>query len=56
MGDVVMGLVILAFFFVCVGYVGWCGRIIGPDPDDLGEAIEPAAGADAAVAAGAGVA
>ena len=38
MGDVLMGLVILAFFAVCVGYVGWCGRIIGPDPEELDEA------------------
>jgi hypothetical protein len=35
MGDVVMGLVILAFFFVCIGYVTWCSRIIGPDPEQL---------------------
>ena len=30
-----MGLIVLGFFFLCVGYVGWCGRILGPDPDDL---------------------
>ena len=35
MGDVTMGVVVLAFFFVSVGYVGWCGRIIGPDPTDI---------------------
>ena len=30
-----MGLTILCFFFLCVGYVGWCGRIVGPDPSEL---------------------
>ena len=35
MGDVLMGVMVLAFFLACVGYVGWCGRIIGPDPDEL---------------------
>jgi hypothetical protein len=47
MGDVVMVLVLLGFFALCVAYVGWCGHIIGPDPDDLDEAGEPAAAADA---------
>ena len=41
MGDVLMGLVVLAFFVACVGYVGWCGRIIGPDPADLEMGSEP---------------
>jgi hypothetical protein len=35
MSDALMGLVILVFFFACIGYVAWCGRIIGPDPEDL---------------------
>ncbi len=35
MGDITMVLVILTFFFACIGYVTWCGRIIGPDPDEL---------------------
>ena len=43
MGDVVMGLVILAFFFLCVGYVSWCGRIIGPDPEELDASAAPPA-------------
>jgi hypothetical protein len=43
MADVVMVLTVLGFFGICVGYVSWCGRIIGPDPDDS------AAVADAAV-------
>jgi hypothetical protein len=53
MGDVVMVLVLLGFFALCVAYVGWCGRIIGPDPDDpddpddLDESGEPTAVADA---------
>ena len=35
MSDAVMGLIVLSFFFLCVGYVAWCGRILGPDPDEL---------------------
>ena len=27
-----MLLLIAAFFVMCVGYVWWCDRIIGPDP------------------------
>ena len=30
-----MGLIVLCFFFLCIGYVGWCGRIVGPDPNEL---------------------
>jgi hypothetical protein len=37
MRDVVMLLVIAAFFAVCIAYVRWCDRIIGPDPGDLAE-------------------
>lgn len=38
-----MLLTIVAFFAVCVAYVAWCDRIIGPDPvaddaDDLDDA------------------
>ena len=36
MGDLVMVGLVLAFFAVCVGYVRWCGSIIGPDPTDDG--------------------
>jgi hypothetical protein len=39
MRDVVMLVVITAFFILCLAYVRWCDRIIGPDPvetsDDL---------------------
>ena len=42
MGDVLMGVMVLAFFLGCVGYVGWCGRIIGPDPDELEAGVAPA--------------
>jgi hypothetical protein len=35
MRDVLMLLLIAAFFVVCVAYVWWCDRIIGPDPADL---------------------
>jgi len=30
-----MGLIVGCFFFLCVGYVAWCGRIVGPDPSEL---------------------
>ena len=50
MGDVVMVLVILAFFVVCIGYVTWCGRIIGPDPEAFDEVLDPPAETAAASA------
>jgi hypothetical protein len=40
MRDVVVLAVIAAFFALCVAYVWWCDRIIGPDPERLGEAVE----------------
>ena len=36
MRDVVVLAVIAAFFALCVAYVRWCDRIIGPDPDRPG--------------------
>ena len=50
MRDVVVLAVITAFFALCVAYVWWCDRIIGPDPDvarTTDAADEPCAGADA---------
>ena len=38
MRDVIVLAVGAAFFALCVAYVRWCDRIIGPDPDDLDEA------------------
>ena len=35
MRDIVVLAVITAFFALCVAYVWWCDRIIGPDPDVL---------------------
>jgi hypothetical protein len=32
MSDLLMVVLALALFGVCVGYVSWCDRIIGPDP------------------------
>ena len=32
MADLLFILITLAFIAVCVGYVRWCDRIIGPDP------------------------
>ena len=31
MGDLIFVLATLAFFAICVAYVNWCDRIIGPD-------------------------
>ena len=31
MRDVLMLLMIAAFFALCIAYVAWCDRIIGPD-------------------------
>jgi hypothetical protein len=45
MRDFLMLLTIAAFFAVCIAYVWWCDRIIGPDPTDLTDhdaAAEPA--------------
>ena len=33
MGDLAMGLIVLSFFGICVAYVAWCNRIIGPDDE-----------------------
>ena len=33
MRDVLMLILIVAFFALCIAYVAWCDRIIGPDPD-----------------------
>ena len=38
MGDLAMGLIVLSFFGICVAYVTWCNRIIGPD--DEGGALD----------------
>jgi hypothetical protein len=37
MRDVIVLAIIAVFFALCVAYVRWCDRIIGPDPADLGE-------------------
>ena len=37
MRDVIVLAVTVAFFALCVAYVRWCDRIIGPDPADLGD-------------------
>jgi len=36
MRDVLMLLSISAFFGLCIAYVAWCDRIIGPDPAESG--------------------
>jgi hypothetical protein len=43
--DLLMLLLTAAFFGLCLAYVWWCDRIIGPDPAELtdhDEAAEPA--------------
>jgi hypothetical protein len=32
MADIILVAVTLAFIGICVAYVNWCDRIIGPDP------------------------
>ena len=47
MADVLFVVLLLAFFGVCVAYVSWCDRMIGPDPsadmasDDAAVATPP---------------
>jgi len=57
MRDVIVVVIIAVFFGLCVAYVRWCDRIIGPDPDDLrdDDVDEPTAEdvVDVAAAAGA---
>jgi hypothetical protein len=42
MRDLVMLATIVGFFVLCLAYVWWCDRIIGPDPVELGGAAEAA--------------
>lgn len=35
MGDVAVGLIVLAVFFAAMAYVMWSGRLTGPDPEDI---------------------
>ena len=40
MEDLVLVVVIVAFVALCVGYIGWCDRIIEPDSlDDRSDAV-----------------
>ena len=39
MKDLLMLLLTVGFFALCVAYVWWCDRIIGPDPADLTEEL-----------------
>ncbi len=43
MRDVIVLAIVAAFFALCVAYVRWCDRIIGPDPDDLRDDDAPIA-------------
>jgi hypothetical protein len=44
MRDVVILLLVTAFFAVSAAYVWWCNRIIGPDPTDPVDPGDDAAG------------
>jgi hypothetical protein len=44
MRDIIVLATIIAFFALCIAYVWWCDRIIGPDPADLRELDAPATG------------
>jgi hypothetical protein len=35
MGEVTVALIVLAAFFAAMAYVIWCGRLTGPDPEDI---------------------
>lgn len=47
MRDVVVLIVAVSFFALCVSYVRWCDRIIGPDPSPADEATDEPAAAEA---------
>jgi hypothetical protein len=59
MRDVIVVAIIAVFFALCVAYVRWCDRIIGPDPDGLrdedddGSAVDERTAVDAGGAIGA---
>ena len=42
MADLLMILVMVAFIVICVGYVAWCDRVIGP-PDTMLDTASDAA-------------
>jgi hypothetical protein len=46
MKDALMLLLIVAFFALCIAYVAWCDRIIGPDPAEPGVTGTADAGAN----------
>ncbi len=39
MGDAIFVVATIVFFLICVAYVNWCDRIIGPD--EFGDSAEP---------------
>lgn len=47
MADVLMIAMVLGFFAVCIAYVSWCARIIGPD-DEVLDASPAGTGTEAA--------
>ena len=32
MADVLFVAIVVVFFAICVAYVSWCDRLVGPDP------------------------
>ncbi len=47
MRDLVVLLTTVAFFALCLAYVRWCDRIIGPD--DVNEVIDPVDGVERSI-------
>ncbi|MCB0998673.1 MAG: hypothetical protein R2713_09875 [Ilumatobacteraceae bacterium] len=47
MGDVVMVATMVAFVLLCVGYVGWCDRIVARDDVDTSAGVRAIGAADA---------
>lgn len=52
MGDVVMVATMVAFVLLCVGYVGWCDRILSNDDATGGRGVGDTAGDDSDTPAG----
>ena len=47
MGDVVMVATMVAFVLLCIGYVGWCDRILARDDGDTRAGVRAIGAADA---------
>lgn len=50
MRDLIHVVITLAFFGLCVGLVRGCDALIGPDGDELGDAVDSTESADGSTA------